>query len=102
MTVRSRLVFTIIGISVVMAVPSIYAVTQLSRLNHLAKKQVETHAAARSALARLQTALAEIGRFSRAYIIDPDSQRVPLARSFDVAHAALAELSAGQYAAEVK
>src|SRR6185369_9528429 len=53
-------------------------------------------------LARLQTALAEIGRFSRAYIIDPDSQRVPLARSFDVAHAALAELSAGQYAAEVK
>ena len=103
MTVRSRLVLTIIGISVLMAAPAIYAGTKLSRLNRLAQAQVDTHAAARSALGRLQTALAEIERFSRAYIIDPvDLQRVQLARSFDVAHEALRDLQASPYAPEVQ
>src|SRR5262245_33240256 len=102
MTVRSRLVLTILGISVLMAAPAIYAVTQLSTLSELGKRQVNTHAAARVALGRLQTAMAELERFARTYILDPaEDQRAGLISALGVARTQLEDLSAHGYGPEV-
>src|SRR5262245_56072171 len=102
MTVRSRLVLTILTVSALMAAPAMYAVTQLSTLSKLGERQVFVHAAARSAVGRLETAMAELERFARTYIIDPaEDQRLGLVRSLGVAQQQLKELSAHGYGAEV-
>ncbi len=103
MTVRTRLVLTILGISVLMAGPAIYAANRLRVLTGLARDQVETHAEARSALGRLQTSMAELDQNCRAYIIDPvDLQWNRLVESLKAARAGLADLRSTTYGPEVR
>ena len=103
MTVRSRLVLTIIGISLLMAAPAIYAASKLTQLTNLAQEQVTRHAAARVALGTLNTAMAELERYARGYIIDgTEEQRVKLDSSIVVARERLGELETLGYGAAVK
>lgn len=68
MTVRARLVLTIVGIAVALAVPALYGASQLKKLSVIAQEQ-RSGAIAFLALGRLQTALAELDRFERSYIV---------------------------------
>src|SRR5262245_10212178 len=86
MTVRSRLVLTILGISVLMAAPALYAVSRLSRMRELSTTQVDKHAAARVSVGKLNTAMAEIERWARGYIINGTAdQRANMLATLDVA-----------------
>src|SRR5262245_25343295 len=98
MTVRSRLVLTILGISVLMALPAGWAVTRLQELNRLTTRQVQRHAQARIALGKLNTSMAELERFARGYIIDgTEQQRGELERTIGEARGQLAELKDFNY-----
>src|SRR5688572_824940 len=68
MTVRSRLILTIVGIAAVLAAPAIYGASQLAQLRDLARGQRTRHGEAFLALGRLQTAVAELDRFGRIYV----------------------------------
>src|SRR5688572_18958986 len=68
MTVRSRLILTIVGIAVVSAAPAIYGVSRLAQLRRIASEQRTQHGEAFLALGHLQTALAELDRFARSYV----------------------------------
>jgi nitrogen fixation/metabolism regulation signal transduction histidine kinase len=103
MTVRSRLVLTIIGVSLLMAAPAIYAVSKLNALTALAREQQTTHAQARVALGKLNTAMAELERYARGYIIDgTEDQRVKLDSSIVVAREKMEELEVLGYGEAVK
>ena len=93
MTVRSRLVLTILGISVLMSFPAIYAVNRLSRLSVLTQRQVNRHAAARVALGKFNTSMAELERYARGYIINgTEDQQAKMLESLDMARGQLDEL----------
>jgi signal transduction histidine kinase len=82
-----------IVISALMALPAIYAVLQLRQLSFLTQRQVQRHAQARVALGKLNTAMAELERFARGYIIDgTDQQRAELERTLQSAQDQLAQL----------
>ena len=68
MTVRTRLVLTLIGIAVLLALPALYGASQLKKLSDIADNQRSGVAIAFLSLGNLQTAVAELGRFSRSYI----------------------------------
>jgi signal transduction histidine kinase len=68
MTVRSRLILTIVGIAVVSAAPAIYGASRLAQLRKIASEQRTQHGEAFLALGHLQTALAELDRFARSYV----------------------------------
>ena len=76
MTVRTRLVLTLIGIAVLLALPALYGASQLKKLSDIADNQRRGVAIAFLSLGRLQTAVAEVGRFARSYvaIADPASR----------------------------
>jgi signal transduction histidine kinase len=68
MTVRSRLILTIVGIAAVLAAPAIYGASRLAELRDLASSQRTRHGEAFLALGKLQTSLAELDRFGRIYV----------------------------------
>jgi signal transduction histidine kinase len=73
-TVRLRLVVTIAGIALLVALPALYGVTRLAAVRDLALHQRGRHGAALSALGRLQTRLTEVDRFQRSYISAPSPE----------------------------
>lgn len=76
MTVRTRLVLTLIGIAVLLALPALYGASQLKKLSDIADNQRRGVAIAFLSLGRLQTSVSEVGRFARSYvaIADPASR----------------------------
>lgn len=74
MTVRTRLVLTIVGIATLLALPAIYGATQLRKLSRIAGEQRTGVAAAFLTLGRLQTSVAELDRLERAYIVTGDAE----------------------------
>jgi signal transduction histidine kinase len=79
MPVRTRLILTILAISVALALPAIFGAFQLGRFNKFAERQRTTHGAALIWIGRLQTSLSDLDRLSRQYgaVADPaDSARI--------------------------
>lgn len=68
MTLRTRLILTLAAITVLVAMPAVYAVSRLSKLEEIASEQRTRHAAAYLQLGELQTGLAELDRYERGYI----------------------------------
>jgi signal transduction histidine kinase len=68
MTVRTRLILTIFGISLLLALPTAYGATKLERLRNIADAQREQHGTAFLAVGQLQAALASLDRYVRGYI----------------------------------
>jgi signal transduction histidine kinase len=71
-TVRTRLVVTMAGMAVLVALPALYGVSRLAEVRDIALSQRGRHGAAFSALGRLQTRLSELDRFQRSYIAAPN------------------------------
>src|SRR5688500_10224357 len=69
MTVRARLILTIVGISALLTAPAIYGASKLKTLREIADSQRTGVAGAFRSLGKLQTALAELNQFERGYII---------------------------------
>ena len=69
MTVRTRLVLTIVGIAAALAIPALYGATQLKKLSDIAREQRSGVAIVFRSLGRLQTALSELDRFERSYVV---------------------------------
>lgn len=82
MTVRTRLILTIAGISVLLAVPAIYGASRLAALRDIAREQQARHARSFLMLGRLQATLEETDRLTRSYLVTtaPD-QRNSIERS---------------------
>jgi len=72
MTLRTRLILTIGGAAVLLALPALYAATQLDSLRGIAAGNINEHGAAYLALGRYQARLSELDRFSRNYVAVPD------------------------------
>jgi signal transduction histidine kinase len=71
-TVRLRLLLTLGGIIVLLALPALYGVTQLQRLRELAESLEAVHAGDVLALGNLRAALSELDRMQRSYVAAPD------------------------------
>lgn len=74
MTVRTRLILTIGGVTLLLVLPALHAVYQLRRLSEIATDQSGTHGLAYLAMGRFQAHLSDIDRLSRAYVAvqEPD------------------------------
>lgn len=82
MTVRARLILTIAGISVLLAVPAIYGASRLAALRDIAREQQAKHARSFLMLGRLQATLEETDRLTRSYLVTTAAdQRVAIERS---------------------
>jgi signal transduction histidine kinase len=68
MTVRWRLLLTVGGIIFLMALPALYAVSQLNRLQALAERLEAVHARDALALGALRASLSELDRLLRSYV----------------------------------
>jgi signal transduction histidine kinase len=71
-TVRLRLLLTLGGIIVLLALPALYGVTQLQRLRDLAEALETVHAGDVLALGNIRASLSELDRMQRSYVAAPD------------------------------
>lgn len=76
MTVRSRLLLTILGITALLMVPSVYSLTRLKAVQEITEQIQRENAAAILALGRLQTSLAELEGALRSYVATPGPEFV--------------------------
>ena len=88
MTVRRRLILTLLGIATLLTVPAVYSASQLSQVKEITERLRGRHAAAYLALGRLERSLAELDRSLRSYVAAPD----PALRDQVVEHLAEARL----------
>ena len=72
-TVRVRLVATLIGIALLLAGPALYSIARLQAVRDIAFELHGRHAASRAAVGELRTALAETDRLQRSYIVTRDT-----------------------------
>ena len=72
MTVRTRLVLTVLGIAALLVIPSLYSLTRLQQVQRITEQIQGQNAAAILSLGRLQTSMAEVDRALRAYVATPD------------------------------
>ena len=103
MTVRRRLVLTLLGIAALLTIPAVYSVSQLSQVKEITERLRGRHAAAYLALGRLERSLAELDRSLRSYVAAAD----PALRDQVVEHSAearghLRDLDELGYAADVR
>ena len=68
MNLRTRLILTLVAISLLMALPAVYAATRLVELRHIMSDAQRRHGEAYLAMGRLQARLAEFDRLQRSYI----------------------------------
>lgn len=98
MKVQSRLLITLAGVVVLMAIPSVYGLRQLNRLEDIAVGLRGQHARANLAQGRLETELADLDRFERSYIIRPsDDLRRDINRSLVLLQTSIADLEGAGY-----
>ncbi|MEX2282783.1 MAG: HAMP domain-containing sensor histidine kinase [Gemmatimonadota bacterium] len=103
MTVRFRLILTIVGIAVVLAAPAIYGASRLAELNQIAEGQRTRHGEAFLAIGRLQTSLAELDRYGRIYVaVGGNDQRAGIDQSLAEARQQLKILGERGYADETE
>ncbi|HUH13369.1 MAG TPA: ATP-binding protein [Longimicrobiales bacterium] len=72
MTVRTRLISTVVGIAALLVIPSVYSLTRLQQVQEITEQIQGQNAAAILSLGRLQTSMAELDRALRAYVATPD------------------------------
>lgn len=72
-TVRVRLLASLLGIAVLLAGPAIYSIGRLQAVRDIAFELHDRHAASRAAVGELRAALAEADRLQRSYIVTRDS-----------------------------
>ena len=68
MTLRDRVVLTLLAISLVLVAPAFYGVSTLRELRAIAQELRARNAVAALTLGRLQTAISEIDQWERAYV----------------------------------
>ena len=73
LTVRVRLLATLVGIALLLAGPALYSFGRLQAVRDIAFELYDRHAASRAAVGELRTALAEADRLQRSYIVTGDS-----------------------------
>jgi signal transduction histidine kinase len=102
MTLRTRLILTIAGISLLLVVPAVWAVAQLDRLKEIAATDAQRISRANLSLGRLQTRLAEFDRLQRAYIISSEAEsRDGMRNALTNARVHLANLGSDGFGTEV-
>ncbi len=74
MTVRSRLLLTLAGIILLMLIPAIYGASQLQRLEELAVSLEMDHSDALASIGQIRASLAELDRYQRSHVADPDDR----------------------------
>ncbi len=99
MKVQSRLLITLASVVVLMAVPSVYGLSQLHRLLAIVVDLRGEHAQASLALGGLQAELADLDRFERSYIVSPsDELRRAIDNSLGNLQVGIASLEEAGYA----
>lgn len=74
MTLRTRLILAIAGVTLLVVLPALYAAQQLGRLHEIAADVSATHGAAYLAMGRFQAHTTDADRLARGYVAfaDPD------------------------------
>lgn len=102
MTVRTRLLITIVGISLLMGGPAIYSASRLADLRNIAQTQSKI-AQAFHELGALQTALSELDRYARSYIVIREpQQRAGIDRAISAARNHLRVLESSDFPKEAR
>ena len=82
MKLRTRLLLTLVALTVLLAGPAIYALSRLTELRDIAGDQRSRHAYALMQHGELTTSVAELDRYERGYIIaGSDDQRAGMERA---------------------
>ncbi|HUE76854.1 MAG TPA: HAMP domain-containing sensor histidine kinase [Longimicrobiales bacterium] len=74
MTVRSRLLLTLAGIILLMMIPAVYGASQLQRLEELAVSLEMDHSDALASIGQIRASLAELDRYQRSHVADPNDR----------------------------
>lgn len=108
MTLRTRLIIAIGGVTLLVVLPALYAAQQLGRLREIATDVSATHGAAYLAMGRFQAHTTDADRLARGYVAfaDPDvaarrdaalqNARVPLRRLDQSGYGDVAQRAAAQ------
>ena len=73
-SLRSRLYLICLGLILLLSVPTFYSLGKLNDLRDIAFDLRSRHAAAYLAVGRLQTAVSELNRLERSYVVAPDAE----------------------------
>ena len=97
-TVRIRLLASLLGIAALLAGPAIYSIGRLQAVRDIAFELHDRHAASRAAVGELRAALAEGNRLQRSYIVTRDSiTRTRMFTAMEDARASYRRSEAPQY-----
>jgi signal transduction histidine kinase len=76
-SLRQRLILTIVIVGVMTTLPAIYALSRLRTLNHIATAATRTHGRAYRAVGRYGALLGDVNRIEASYVASPDARSVP-------------------------
>ena len=94
MTVRTKLVGTLVVVVLIVMAPSFYGVLKLTELRDIVLYRQNELATAYLSMGRVQTSLAELDRSQRGYIVAPSQElRLEVRRAFSNARFDLSQLS---------
>ncbi len=103
MTVRVRLILTLLAIALVLILPALYGLGRLRELRDITFELTGRHAAASVALGSLQTAIADLDHFERSYIAAPaEASREAMWRALEAATTAHDRLVEAGYGPEAE
>ncbi len=100
MSLRQRIVLTLIAITVILAVPAAYGLVSLNELRAITHTLRTRNAEGSEAFGRLQTALSETERYARAHVSFPTEAEEELAGSIRQVEVQLEALGRFGYAPE--
>lgn len=101
MTVRTRLLFTLLTIAALLVVPALYGLSRLTELRDITFELTGRHAAAAVALGRIQTSISDLDRHQRGFIAASDpASRMQMWESVRRAEGQLTHLRQAGYAVE--
>jgi len=100
-TVRTRLLATLLAIALLLVVPALYGLSRLTELRDITFELTGRHAAAAVALGRIQTSIADLDRHQRSFIAaSAPASRLEMWESLRKAESELTRLRQAGYAME--
>src|SRR3954462_3533369 len=100
---RERLILTIVVVSALMTVPTLYALSRLRSLRSIANTAVKVHGRAYASLGRFGARLGDVNRFEGSYVVTADpNTRLARDSALADAHKYLDSLESANYVAEAK
>jgi signal transduction histidine kinase len=76
-SLRQRLILTVVIVGIITILPTIYALSRLYTLNHIVEAATRTHGRAYAAVGRYGALLGDVNRIESSYVASPDPRSLP-------------------------